>query len=1190
MPTHAHALRAGSWLLALALFAMGAGPADGQTTQPATQETPTEGMLEAELEGGERVPCPLEHTAVKSRISGYLAHVEVRQVFQNPFDEKIEAVYTFPLPQNAAVHEMVMRVGEREIHGEIHKRERARYIYEQAKDEGKRTALLEQERPNIFTQSVANIGPGKEIVIVTRYVQPLRYDAGTYRYHFPMVVGPRFIPGQAKGEQKSGTGWAPDTDLVPDASKITPPVLEPGMRTGHDISLEVELDAGVPVEGLHCRSHDVVKERRGEGKYRIRLEDKKAIPNKDFMLEYEVAGDRPRSALLTHRSQAGGYFMLMLQPPLEAVTEQYRPKEMFFVLDCSGSMRGEPMAKSKQAMVSCIRGLGQKDTFQIIRFSSDASRFSNEPVPSTRANKQKALEYVNGLAGSGGTQMIEGVKTALGGQRDDERQRVVFFFTDGYIGNEKQILAAVKERLDGARIFSFGIGSSVNRQLIEGMAKTGKGKSHIVRQDEDPSDVIRGLYSRLAKPFLADLSLSVDGVKIREVVPEPLPDLLQAQPLIAFGRYEGSGEATVTLEGELRGEAYEETFEAAFPEWEEEHASLPATWARQRIRQMTFEQLGKNKNLREPITELALDYGLMSEYTSFVAVDEKMPSDAGSTQPRTVAVPVPMPEGVSYEGVFGPPGENPGRLLKELERDEAKADGLSIWGRRYQAKSGARGAGQRQAKPQNSRQKVKVITEVGAQSAANSGGGGLFAAQPSPAEQLPGLPEKPMRALHEADNELFDAFQAAWRDPEGDARANDVLEHLLDGPPPARTIASVALVERMAQEGVALSAENREAVAEMREAEEPAARSAALQILLLTAEQPSADLLEAAAEDPAARTRRLVVRAYLTEGKPASREPLQTLLTDEDPRVRALAIKAAAEHPGEYVAALAGTLTEAPPKKFAAAALEAARALAGLAPEDKQAAQGLLAALERPYPAQPRAKIRIAALKGLEGYRGPDGEDPFRELAREGEDDRVRALACERALVYPEAVAEIRERVLEDDALRGKPELVASAFQSARRVEGGEELSAKAEKLLRSGDYADRRYGVARVALLETMLDRPTPERLAYAQSLLRTDRSWKVRRAVLARLAEHGGKVFRGAGEQAIRDPHPVIKRLGVAFLAIRSSQKLGEKERMKLAAQPSLATCEGIFEAAELDPAIAMADSGEIWTKLEGDGAAEE
>ena len=409
-------------------------------TEVAAQTEITQGTLQVSVAPGEKLlEFPLEHTDVKATISGLVASVTVTQTFSNPYEDTIEAVYVFPLPQNAAVNDMTMKIGDRTIRGLIKRRAEAREIYEQAREEGKVASLLEQERPNIFTQSVANITPGAKIIIEICYDQDLKYDHGTYEFTFPMVVGPRFIPGTPIGKQ--GGGWAPDTDQVPDASRITPPVLKPDERSGHDIALSVELDAGVPLQDLRCRSHEVDLKREGESEATIALKPFDTIPNKDFMLAYDVAGEQPEMALLTHRDERGGFFTLMIQPKAEFEAAEITPKEMIFVVDCSGSMRGEPISKAKQAMRKCIAQMNPDDTFRIIRFSVTASELSQEPLTNTPENIKRGLHYIEQMEGQGGTHMIAGIKAALDYPPDPKRVRIVCFMTDGYIGNETQILA-----------------------------------------------------------------------------------------------------------------------------------------------------------------------------------------------------------------------------------------------------------------------------------------------------------------------------------------------------------------------------------------------------------------------------------------------------------------------------------------------------------------------------------------------------------------------------------------------------------------------------------------------------------------------------------------------------------------------------------------------------------------------------
>src|ERR1043166_4966636 len=289
----------------------------------------TQGTLQAvDSTGNAKAVCPLKHTDVKAQISGFLSRVTVTQEFENPFQEKIEAVYTFPLPQNAAVDDMTMVVGDRTVRGKILRREEAQAVYEAARNNGQTASLLAQERPNIFTQSVANILPGEQIKITISYVETLKYEDGSYEFVFPMVVGPRYVPGNPTGAQ--GNGFAPDTDAVPDGSKITPAPAPPGMRAGHDISLNVTLDAGVPIDALNSKTHDVSVERPNDRIARVTLKDLATIPNKDFILHYDVAGKKIEDAVLTHSGNTGGFFTLILQPPERVTVEDVTPKELVF--------------------------------------------------------------------------------------------------------------------------------------------------------------------------------------------------------------------------------------------------------------------------------------------------------------------------------------------------------------------------------------------------------------------------------------------------------------------------------------------------------------------------------------------------------------------------------------------------------------------------------------------------------------------------------------------------------------------------------------------------------------------------------------------------------------------------------------------------------------------------------------------
>ena len=518
-------------------------------TQPVGTEydTPGCGAMLAKVEEKE-IPLPLKHTDVKGQISGYIATVHVIQQFHNPYDEKIEAVYVFPLPQNAAVNEFVMVIGERRIRGIIRERKEAEQIYREARRQGHVASLLTQERPNIFTQKVANIEPGKEIDVDIKYFNTLAYVDGWYEFVFPMVVGPRFNPpGTTDGVGAVGRG---KTGLSGQETEVQ--YLKPNERSGHDIAVAVDIDAGVEIEEIASPSHAIKNSKSTPQKAHIRLSELDTIPNKDFVLRYKVAGKRIKSALVTHTDERGGFFTLMLYPPDDLRHLKRAPMEMVFVLDCSGSMSGQPIARAKDAVKRALRKLEPDDTFQVIRFSQSASQFGPNPVPATPENVRKAIEYVDALRGGGGTMMIEGVKAALDFPHDPRRFRLVSFLTDGYIGNEAQILGAVHDKLGSSRIFSFGVGSSVNRYLLDRMAKLGKGAVAYVGLNDSSSDIVDRFYDCISHPALTDVEIDWGSLEVTGVYPARTPDLFVGRPLIVTGRFNGRQETTIRVTGSTR--------------------------------------------------------------------------------------------------------------------------------------------------------------------------------------------------------------------------------------------------------------------------------------------------------------------------------------------------------------------------------------------------------------------------------------------------------------------------------------------------------------------------------------------------------------------------------------------------------------------------------------------------------------
>jgi len=654
----------------------------------------TQGALRVVEDDGTVVECPLRHTDVKADVSGFIARVKVTQTFYNPTDERIEAVYVFPLPHEAAVDDMTMVIGERKIVGIIKRRAEAREIYEQALAAGRTAALLEQERPNIFTQSVGNIDPAQEVNIEISYVDVLNYDMGTYEFHFPMVVGPRFIPGAPVGGpqptprelQGKVSPPVPDTTRVPDASRISPPVLKPGHRNGHDISLSLRLDAGVPIQGLKVANHEAEVIQKGKKRADVTLSPADSIPNKDFVLRYHVMGKKPEMAVLGHtgdytdaRRLGHGYFMLMIQPKEDERLTKSPPREIVFLLDVSGSMRGQKTEKVKEAMRDMLKLCRDIDTMQVITFASQTQQLFEKPVPVNKANVAKALSFTQSRRGRGGTHMLEGVKRAIDQPIDEERIRIVIMLTDGFIGNEAQIIEHVgKSCGDQIRFWAIGIGSSPNMFLVDGVARQGGGMGKRLGLEDIAAGLAEEVITRIQRAQLAKINIDWGRLGIAETYPAKIPELWAGRPVILFGRYTGGGATEIKVNGVVEGEAVSWPLQVALPENQPSHDVLAKVWARKKIEDLMQQTYYTGSPaVEEEVTAIALDYRLMSQYTSFVAVDEKDAEDIAKERPaqppRRMLVPVPLPEGTQWEGFFGPRGEGRGKMFDVAARSKFKA-------------------------------------------------------------------------------------------------------------------------------------------------------------------------------------------------------------------------------------------------------------------------------------------------------------------------------------------------------------------------------------------------------------------------------------------------------------------------------------------------------------------------------------
>lgn len=616
-------------------------------TKVAAQTNETSGSLAVlDPSGKPTSVCPLKHTDVKAEITGFISRVVVTQQFENPFHEPIEAVYTFPLPQNAAVDDMTMTIGDRTIRGKILPREEAQAVYEGAKSHGQIASLLDQERPNIFTQSIANILPGGEIKISISYVETLRYEDGAYEFVFPMVVGPRYIP-----------------ESVPDGARISPKPAPAGERSGHDISIDVTLDAGLIVDSLESKTHRLNVDRPSSTSAHVTLKRGATIPNKDFILRYDIAGRAIQDAVLTHRSDKGAFFTLILQPPERVATDDVTPKELVFVLDTSGSMSGFPIEKAKETMKLALDNLYPSDTFNLITFSGDTRILFEQPVRATRGNLRRAQEFLAASAGGGGTEMMGAIKAALEPTDSQSHVRIVCFMTDGFVGNDMQIINEVQKHKN-ARVFAFGIGSSVNRFLLDNLAIAGRGEVEYVGLNDDGSAAARRFHQRVRNPLLTDISIDWNGLPVTDVYPQRIPDLFGAKPVILTGRYTSPGSGTIRLKGNMAGSPYTREIQVTLPETMALHDVLAPLWARARIDSlMTEDYIGIQRNRMRPdlqnsITALAMEFRLMTQFTSFVAVEEMVVADGGRL--RRIDVPIDVPAGVDIIRAYGAGGAGSG--------------------------------------------------------------------------------------------------------------------------------------------------------------------------------------------------------------------------------------------------------------------------------------------------------------------------------------------------------------------------------------------------------------------------------------------------------------------------------------------------------------------------------------------------
>ena len=577
---------------------------------------------------------PLKATSALVNISGVIADITVTQVYKNEGMKPIEAIYIFPASTRAAVYGMKMTIGKRTIEAKIKKRDDARRDYEQARDLGKSASLLEEQRPNVFQMNVANIMPGDEVKVELKYTELLIPTDRVYEFAYPAVVGPRYSNTKEAGASPSDK-W------------VKSPYLHEGEKPTYSFDIVVNIAAGMPIKELASTSHKVNATYTSPSSARVVFDKSdKSSGNRDYILRYRLAGNKIESGLMLFQGEKENFFLLMMQPPKKATNAQIPGREYIFIVDVSGSMNGFPLEISKNLLKTLIGNLRPSDTFNVLLFSGGSTLMSEKSLPATSENINKAINVIDHQQGGGGTELLPALKRALSLKRTDGFSRSVIIATDGYVSVEEEAFDLIRNHLNDANMFAFGIGSSVNRHLIEGMAHVGMGEPFVItKPDEAPAQAER-FRKMIQSPVLTNVKVTFNGLATYDVEPASIPDVLAERPVIVFGKWRGKPQGKINLTG-ISGEgAYTDSIDVSAVQPLKSNAALKYLWARHRITLLSdYNKLRSDDKRIKEVTELGLTYNLLTAYTSFIAIDNQIRNRDG--QPETVNQPLPLPQGVS---------------------------------------------------------------------------------------------------------------------------------------------------------------------------------------------------------------------------------------------------------------------------------------------------------------------------------------------------------------------------------------------------------------------------------------------------------------------------------------------------------------------------------------------------------------
>ena len=584
---------------------------------------------------------PLMATSAEVNIAGVIADVHIIQIYKNEGKNPLEAKYIFPASTRAAVYKMQMTIGERTIIAKIAERAKARKEYEQAKADGKSASLLEQQRPNVFQMNVANIMPGDRIKVDLYYSEILVPSDKEYEFIYPTVVGPRY-----SNTLKS--------DALPSDKWVQNPYLHEGENPPYDFDLKVTLSAGMPIQEIVCTSHEVKVDYKNKAEaYISLLPSEKNGGNRDFVLKYRLAGDKLSSGLLLYQGKDENFFLTMMQPPNRIKQDQIPPREYIFIVDVSGSMHGFPLDISKKLLKDLIGKLRQKDSFNVILFAAGSRVMAEKSIPATEQNIAQAIHIIDSERGSGGTELLPALNKALSLPKTEGHSRSVIIVTDGYVHVEKEAFDIIRDNLGNANMFTFGIGSSVNRYLIEGMARAGMGESFVITNSNEANAKAAKFRKYIQSPVLTGIEVTFNGFKAYDIEPVAYPDVLAERPIIIFGKWRGQAKGEIVLRGYTGdNKKYISKLNVAAANSLITNAALRYLWARFRIGLLSdYVKISGNDELIEEITSLGIKYTLLTDYTSFVAVDSEIRNLNGKL--ATINQPLPLPQGVSDYALSG---------------------------------------------------------------------------------------------------------------------------------------------------------------------------------------------------------------------------------------------------------------------------------------------------------------------------------------------------------------------------------------------------------------------------------------------------------------------------------------------------------------------------------------------------------